>query len=197
MSAGPLTLAAIAALLAPHLGGERSVEVVEQTARQLQLAGRLLDVAEATRILSTLAASPGIAGFSARFALGRMFQPAPPPRAAREPAPSTTPTPGVLRAVPAKTPPPGTMRTVPVPAARPTGAAFDAERLAALFENAVGAEKAKTTVLEALERLALPTKGLTADQALLVLDTIAIFPGIIGVTARFARVRIMLPARVA
>lgn len=61
-----------------------------------------------------------------------------------------------------------------------------------LFAPALGEDKARSVVQAALSALQLPTSGMPAPRALLVLEHIAEEPGLVGITARFAKSRVIL-----
>lgn len=62
-----------------------------------------------------------------------------------------------------------------------------------LLSPSLGDAKAETCVREAMNTLGLPGHAkMTVDTALEVLETIAQTPGIVGVTARFAKSRVHL-----
>jgi hypothetical protein len=65
--------------------------------------------------------------------------------------------------------------------------------LARLFRSALGDEKAAELVTSALGELGMPTaSGLAQDEALKALELIAKTPGIVGITARFAKSHVHL-----
>jgi len=68
---------------------------------------------------------------------------------------------------------------------------YDREAVASLLSRAVGDEKALTVVNEAALRIGVIVgQPLTLEEALSVLEMIAKEPGVLGVTARFAKGRI-------
>ncbi|MEC7526010.1 MAG: hypothetical protein VYE22_39375 [Myxococcota bacterium] len=66
------------------------------------------------------------------------------------------------------------------------------DRLVALLSSTVGEGAARSTVDAALEDLDRDPDGLDQRAALDVLEHIAQRPGLIGVTARFAKSRLLL-----
>jgi hypothetical protein len=58
-------------LLAPSLGKEKSVELVDAAAKRFGIAVARLDRADALRILDALTEAQGIVGVAARFAKAR------------------------------------------------------------------------------------------------------------------------------
>ena len=74
----------------------------------------------------------------------------------------------------------------------PTGPVTIAE-LVAFFSPSVGEEKASETVLATLAKHQLAGKAaLARHEALVVLDSLALEDGILGVAARFAKARVLL-----
>jgi hypothetical protein len=61
-----------------------------------------------------------------------------------------------------------------------------------LLSAGVGMEKAEASVNAAIGELNLDPSTLTRAQALAVLERVAAEPGILGVTARFAKSRFLL-----
>jgi hypothetical protein len=65
--------------------------------------------------------------------------------------------------------------------------------LARLFRSALGEEKATEIVIAALGELRLPAaSGFDQGDALKILEVIAKTPGIVGITARFAKSHVHL-----
>ena len=64
--------------------------------------------------------------------------------------------------------------------------------LADMLSSALGKEKAEEAIRTALGALQLPAEGLDQIQALQVLERVTAEPGIVGVTARFAKSRLLL-----
>ena len=70
------------------------------------------------------------------------------------------------------------------------------DELVAFFTSSAGEEKAREVVQAALVALHFAHKNtLERTEALAVLDHLAADPGIVGVAARFAKARIILPSR--
>jgi hypothetical protein len=61
-----------------------------------------------------------------------------------------------------------------------------------MLSPSIGLEKAQECVSDAIRELALSPLGLTRADALAILEILAQEPGIIGVTARFAKSRVHL-----
>jgi hypothetical protein len=64
--------------------------------------------------------------------------------------------------------------------------------LALLLSSSIGLEKAQECVSDAIRLLGFSRLGLTRSEALAVLELLAEQPGIVGVTARFAKSRVHL-----
>lgn len=64
--------------------------------------------------------------------------------------------------------------------------------LSKLLAQSVGLEKADALVVTKAKELQLGTDTFTSAQALAVLESIAAQPGLLGVTARFAKSRVHL-----
>jgi hypothetical protein len=68
----------------------------------------------------------------------------------------------------------------------------DATELAGHLSQALGQEKALAEVQAAARELGLSPLGVRRQDALAILDRIAGAPGIVGITARFAKSRLHL-----
>lgn len=69
-------------------------------------------------------------------------------------------------------------------------------QLIPLLSQTIGEEKARDVIENAALRLGLSAHvGLTAAEVLHLLDEIAATPGIVGITARFAKSRVHLSKR--
>jgi hypothetical protein len=171
----------IASLLAPTLGWEKSEELVGAAARHLGLLGSGFDRYETAQILELLSQQPGIVGVAARFAhmnvdarrraAARAIQPAPPREERRPPADGVVPGPPSSRVV---------ARRIPL------------AELVALLAPTVGQEKSEETIATAARLKRITDEAVTRDQALAIFELLTETAGIVGVTARFAKVRMML-----
>ncbi|MEZ4221356.1 MAG: hypothetical protein R3B13_10565 [Polyangiaceae bacterium] len=74
----------------------------------------------------------------------------------------------------------------------PTGLQVTHAALAELLAPALGDVKAKDVIQAAAEQLHLEHGPLTRDQALALLDHIALGPGLVGISARFVKSRLIL-----
>ena len=175
---GTVSIRSLIEMLAATLGWEKSAEVVNATAQRLGLSAVVVTPAQASALLSELAKAPGMVGVTARFARSRMeFS-----------APQSSPTSGRASVVP-QTPPP---EEAPPSSLKSVTRSLLMGELVALLASTVGQDRADEAVLEAVRRLGLPTRSLSRDQALAVLDDLAARPGLVGVTARFAKARAIL-----
>jgi len=76
-----------------------------------------------------------------------------------------------------------------------TDGSIDIDRLWKLLSHSVGDEKAELAVRSAANSLGFARRpSLSIDEALGVLEKVAETPGIVGVTARFAKSRLHLAA---
>jgi hypothetical protein len=177
-------------LLSPTLGEERSAEVLGIAARQLGFAPPFKPE-EARAILRTLASWTGIVGVAARFATARastvfraVAADAPPISSHIEskPASQSDPDSDVRRSS-------GRRPAISLPASERRVAV---ERLVELLAPSVGQEKSEEAVREAMGRLGFEGDELDGRQSLRVLELLATMGGIVGVTARFAKARLLL-----
>lgn len=73
---------------------------------------------------------------------------------------------------------------------------IDLLKLAGLLSKAIGEEKAEAVVRDTARKLGLGSyTDFSQRQALEILESIASTPGIVGVTARFAKSRLHLASR--
>jgi hypothetical protein len=173
----PTTLRAVVALLAPTLGQEKSEEVVSEAARALGIADDTLDPDRVRALLGALGRTPGLVGVAARFARTRYERRASEPPA--QPAEATDPVPASTRD-PSSARPAGSPKTI------------SRRRVVMLLAPTLGEEKADEVVVAALRRRGLPENALSRQDALVLLDELAALPGVIGVTARFVKARVIL-----
>lgn len=78
----------------------------------------------------------------------------------------------------------------PAPHTAPTRT-YGAADLEVLLSRSLGDDQARKVIAATWAQLTLPAR-VSPDQALVVLDTLARTPGIVGVTARFAKARVLL-----
>ena len=182
-------------LLSPTLGEEKSAEVIGVAARQLGLAPPFKQD-EARTVLRTLASWTGIVGVAARFATARastMF------RAVMAAAPLSSRVESKPSSMPISSSPvsdPDDPRRASGRRAATTLPSSDhrvaVHRLVELLAPSVGQEKSEEAVRDAMSRLGFQGDELDAKQSLRVLELLATSGGIVGVTARFAKARLLL-----
>jgi hypothetical protein len=63
--------------------------------------------------------------------------------------------------------------------------------IVAIFVSALGVEKARDLISRVAEKQHFGARG-TVDQGLAILEALALEPGIVGVTARFGKARLIL-----
>jgi aspartokinase len=165
-----LTLDEVVARLAPTIGSEKSREVVAS-------AVRTLGSFDADAVLKVLEEQAGIVGLAARFARTRM-----PKRAA-----SSMPHPVVHSGSQGPDPNPtqpgseqGQKRTI------------RCQAIIDLLASTLGEEASVELVHAALRRLGIEGEELDSRDAMRLLEAIAAVPGLVGITARFAKARVIL-----
>jgi hypothetical protein len=176
-----IPLLELVALLAPTLGQEKSHDVVEEAARVLGAADPV-EPAVAVQLLEALGKESGMVGVAARFARQRFeSRPAAAENAEvfEEPPASSNPSLGPRRI--------GGPRHASMPKRT-----VERHSLVALLAPTLGQEKAEEVVLGSLRLLGLPEDSLDQRQALAMLEQLAAVPGLVGVTARFAKARVIL-----
>jgi len=174
----------VSALLASTLGWEKSDELVLRHVRATGLDEAHLTREDALSILDALGASSGIIGVTARFARSRV---ASLPPAAPAAAPATAPRrlTNPARAVTATH-----ARELPSSPKEPARR-LSTNDLAALLAPSLGEEKARECLLTVLRERGLSREDLSIEEATLAFTDLAGTPGIVGVTARFAKARLV------
>jgi hypothetical protein len=173
MSLGDYRHGEIVALLAPTLGEERAGEVVRDALTALRVTGDAIARRDVARTLEHIGRTPGFVGSVARFALARVM---------------------VKDAVMVKEAGEA-RRTVPPPGPRPVkDEILGRSELTALLASSLGEEKAKEVVEEALRKLGALHDTFPLSQGVAALDELARSEGLVGVTARFAKARLLLRA---
>jgi hypothetical protein len=166
-----LTLDVIVAMLAPAIGAEKSREIVATVARTL---GSF----DAGAVLAALEEHAGAVGLAARRARAGM----------RMPAGTSTPN-GVVASGPTL----GPNSTPPQPsgelAPRRT---IHFRAVSELLASSLGEEASAELVRAALRRLGIVGDQLDMRKATRLLEALAAVPGLVGITARFAKARVIL-----
>ena len=171
-----MTVRSLIEMLASSLGWEKSAEVVEATVQQLKYPPVLITPEQASEILAELAKRRGMVGVTARFARSRMGLPV--AQAAVRRAPSAVG--GATSNVVASASRRGMARSILI------------GELVKLLSGSEGQERAEEAVLDAIRRLRLPSRALSRNQTLAVLDDLASRTGPMAVTANFAKARAIL-----
>jgi hypothetical protein len=181
---GTISSARIAEMLAPTLGWEKSSEVVGEVILRLELPSETLSMEQTVVLLGDLARMPGMVGIAARFARSRLDPPRAKPRSTAVVSASTPPsTRGARERAGPETHP---------PSSRKSDATVSAEEIASLLASAMGTEKAMEVVLGAARRLAITPERIDKERAMALLDQLAGQPGIVGLSARFTKARLIL-----
>lgn len=154
------TVSSLADLLAPTLGRDRASELVRETARDLRIDADELSEVHAELVLDQLAARPGSVGTAARFA--------------------------ARRALGSKNDDPPSSQTRESQVETASVRRGDIEDL---LGETLGAEHARALVGEHWAKARLSGVSCTNTQALAILERIGEQPGLVGVTARFAKAR--------
>jgi hypothetical protein len=167
-----LTVRSIIEMLAASLGWEKSADVVNATVARLGFPPVLITPEQAFALLAELAKAPGMVGVTARFAGSRLESSRPPSLSSRASFASTS-----------------MGDALPVSFVQKVPRVLLLGEIAELLASTVGQERADEAVREVVQRLAFPANALTREQTLALLDAIAVRPGLLGMTARFAKTR--------
>jgi hypothetical protein len=184
----------VAALLASTLGWEKSEELVATIAHAAGFDPSALTPDDAVVILDMLSRQQGLVGVAARFARSR----ADTLRRAR--VRSLSPAPAQTGLPPEPTPVSGIQRTPSSPHQSASWSHLAPKRLplaelVSLIAPTIGQEKANETIAFAIRVKGIQDDKLTQEQALAVFEVLSQHDGIVGVTARFAKARLVLRYR--
>jgi hypothetical protein len=172
----PVSVDQLAELIAPALGKEKSHELILSSAKSLGYPADRLSLERVLKILAMLGAEPGIVGVAARFAKTRLVT----PHEAQTQAQS----------MPRSLAPVVDARSNSVsPSA---GGTIESAELVAVLAHSIGTEKSREVILSAMSKLRISEGRLNAEQAHAVLELTAKAEGIVGVTSRFAKARLIL-----
>jgi hypothetical protein len=160
-----IALAEVSAWLARVVGDEKATGAVRATALALGFGETNFSEEQADQILRALAESSDVLGLAAKRAMARRRADANPP---------SVPAASGARAKPAE-----------------ADEEVHANRIIELLTPALGLEKARELVLSELKRARLE-ETMARRQAEGVFDALAMLPGIVGITARFAKARFLL-----
>lgn len=156
--------------MAEVVGEERATSAVSGAIGVLGYGESQLTPAQVTAVYELLSRASGIVGRAARAAMRR--EEAPAPEGASIPASARVATPAGGRSA--------------------AGMRLPYAEIYALFAPCVGDEKAGELVRGAILKLRLPAHSLGKEDVLALLEELAGASGIVGVTARFAKARIIL-----
>ena len=172
-----MTVRSLIEMLAASLGWEKSAEVVDAAVLRLNYPPVLITPEQASEVLAELAKRRGMVGVSARFARSRMGLPIPAAASSRASSPGLA-----------------TSRQSEVASGSRRGMARSIliSELVKLLSGSVGQDRAEEAVLDAIRRLRLPSRALSRNQTLAVLDDLASRAGPMAVTANFAKARAIL-----
>jgi hypothetical protein len=182
--------------LALSLGEEKSLEIIQAAAAHLRLSEPFRP-GEVDAMLQWLARSPGLVGITARFLCSRDHRKR---RAAQTPEIETARPPPVLRASTRhakdhRAPTAFVDSTQPEPNPRPRPqpeTRIAVERIAELLAASLGREKAEDCIRAAMREIGIEDEELDMGQTIAVLDWLAGVGGIVAVTARFVKARVIL-----
>jgi hypothetical protein len=179
----------VAELLSSTLGWEKSEELVQTIAHAAGFDPNDLTPDDAVVILDMLSRQQGLVGVTARFArsradtLRRMRIRPPPPVAPQIGLPGEP------------TPVSGIQRTPSHQSASWSNLApkrLPISELVTLIAPTIGQEKAAESIAFALRVKGIVEEKLTQEQALAVFEVLSQNEGLVGVTARFAKARLVL-----
>ncbi|MGO8998172.1 MAG: hypothetical protein ACLQVI_33040 [Polyangiaceae bacterium] len=199
-----VTHATVVDLLALTLGGEKGQSTWHDAVRGLSIpVGESYTQEQAMLVLQALSSAPGATGLAARVARLRLASPgrASSPStdsfvAVAAPAGATAPPPraAVAPAVTAEAEPPSRvpssrqrLKSVDLP---PSG--LGTIDLLPFLAPSLGEDKAAESLEQYAKPLKLNTASLTRDDAVAILDAMSTAAGLLGVVARFAKVRLLL-----
>jgi hypothetical protein len=172
----PVSFDQLAELIVPTLGKEKSHELILSRAKSLGYSADRLNLEQALKILAVIGTEQGIVGVAARFARTRLVTPHKKQTQAQSMPRSLAPA-----------------IEVPLNSVSPSaGGTIESEELVALLAHSLGTEKSREVVHSALSGLRVSAGRLDAEQAHAVLEVTAKVEGIVGVTSRFAKARLIL-----
>ncbi len=163
-----MTTADLALLLAPAIGVERAKLAVDNAITLLGLSGATISEQDAQRVLTSLGTVGGLTSVAARRASATLRS-----RTTGERAP-------LIRNTSSST----------LSAIDPT-VRVSRQELTALLSHAVGIAAAQAAVDRCAARCGFGDDG-SVDAALRVLELISSEPGLVGITARFAKARLLI-----
>ncbi len=177
MDPTPFTARQLIAILAPTAGEERARELVREVLGTLGIKTETFSTDEAIQALELLGKMPGVVATVTKFAMARLRLKA---AADVQPARLHAPMPPQAPTAPPPSPAPG------------RGGPMARAALVELLAPNLGQEKAQDAVDEAARKLAHAGDTFTMEQALRLLEAVTEAPGIVGITARFAKARLLM-----
>ena len=180
--------------LAPSLGDEKSAEVVTAALDKLGFDGQVLEPTQVDAVLDLLAGEQGLVGVAARVAKqrSRVFSDDPNMVLSGESSSATRRSLWPRGIDPRLYESSTSLRAPSVP---PTGPQrVRVKDLVRMLAPSIGDVRGEEAVRGALARMNLEGAEISQDQALEALEMLAKEPGVVGVTARFAKARMLLKA---
>jgi hypothetical protein len=162
-----LSFVEVSATIAPVVGDDKASSAVRSAALRLGFTDKEFSEGQVHEILKRLSESPDLLGLAAKRALARRI-------AAQEDEEEAPPASSGSRTAPPE-----------------AGDSVHALALIELLTPALGTDKANEVVMGEMRRARLG-EMMTRRQAMGVLDALAVLPGIVGITARFAKARFLL-----
>lgn len=170
--------------LAATVGLERGRGAIERAVTVLGIATEVLNREQASDVLEEVAKQEGMIAITARFVRvriesGRSLPSMPPPAQDSVPPPSSERL--------------SLVSVDPLESTEPMMAPVYSRRmLISLLTGTLGRELALSAVEEAADEMGLPASTMSEEEALSLLERLAGRPGKVGVTARFAKARLLL-----
>lgn len=184
--------------LGAAVGQQKAREMLRRAADRLGLPAGELSPEVLPRVLEELTLVPGVIGLAARRALVQLWRANTPPQAPAAPSEASPPRPKPRQTssrpdlgAPAHAEPAAPARTtsgVRAAARAPVSVAD----LCELLSRSLGEAKAQELVRGALEARSWRHNPLPPGQALTILDDLSQEPGLVGITARFAKPKLLL-----
>jgi hypothetical protein len=180
--------------LAPSLGEEKSSDVVTAALAKLGFEGAVLEPAQVDAVLDLLASERGLVGVAARVAKqrSRVFSDDPNLTSSGDSSSASRrslwPRATDGRVYESSS----SLRAPSMPPSAPTKVRV--KDLTRMLAATLGDAKGEEIVRATLARLSLTEPEVTRDEALEVLEILAKEAGVVGVTARFAKARMLLKA---
>jgi|LNFM01.1.fsa_nt_gb hypothetical protein len=177
------SLDSLVSMLAPVVGAERARASVLSALASLRLPESAIDEGDARRVFQFLLGAGGLTGVAAHRVLSTMSS---------GDSPAASSSASVMRAVVnSDFTPPRAVSAVNAMQSTTSGPSVTRAQIVELLEHAVGRAVAETAVNRASSAAGFGPSG-SVQSAMKVLETIAQEPGLVGITARFAKARLAL-----